>query len=860
MIEAHPDDARAGLAKAALLVSLNGIGEAHPGGSRAPLAWAALLFTLCGVGALVVQTLWLRELRLALGSASAALSATLAALVIGQAAGARLGEAVARRARNPLRAFGLLALLGALAAAATPALLRAATALLDLRYDALLAQPLVLASARFAAALAATAPATLALGALAPALFAATLGGERALGNTGATLYALNALGSAVGAALATFALAERLGLGGALAVGAGTLVTTGLGALALALRAGRIPPSSGAIEPGDDDAPASVPRWLLALAALSGFGTFAAQGLFAQALGRVSNQSTYSQGALLVAALLCIALGALFTASLSRRARPLLALGVALAVSGAAFLVFPAYFIAATGGLTPLVATAPWPAYGVEFAMLALATTAPALLPAACVFPSLLAAAGAFAARDGRSLGVASARLLRWNAAGALAGAVLAPALLIPWLGLWGSLALVGAAYALGALRPLARGAAPRFAIYAAVLCALFALVARPQAQPALRVPPGERVLQIDESAAGLVAVLEGADGRKLQLDNHYFLGGARDRVRQERQGHLPLLLHREPKRVLFLGSATGSTASAALAHEASSITLVELVPGVARAAHVWFRDENRGVHESPRTRVVLDDARSFLRASRERFDVIVGDLFVPWHAGSGSLFSVEHFANARARLAPDGVFCQWLPLYQLTREDFLRIARSFAAVFPAADVFRGDFYGTHPIVALCGSREDAAFDPWRVRSRPELADRWLSHPAGPQALYVGRASADWLGAGAAETDRAPSLELAAARAQSGVMQQPFTGPAWAELAVAIAAAAPDRGEHADVRGGLLLQAASALFAARRNEDAQAAFAAAAELLPPELVRDAPPDPSAAELWHTLSDWKTDS
>jgi spermidine synthase len=832
------------------------VSEAPPSGSRAPLAGAALLFTLCGAGALIAQTLWLRELRLALGSASAALAATLAALVIGQAAGARLGGAVARGAPRPLRAFGALALLAALAAAATPVLLRAATAQLDLHYDALLARPAALGIARFAAALVATAPATLALGALAPALFAATLGGARTLARAGTVLYALNTLGSAFGAALATFALLERLGLDGALATGAAALAVTGAGALALSLRSGIAPPIPSASSGADSGAgPALLPRWLLGISALSGFGTFAAQGLFAQALGRVSNQSAYAQGAVLVAALSCLALGALFTASLSRRTRPLRALGVALAVSGAAFLMSPAYFVAASGGLTPLVSTEPWPAYLFDFATLALAAIAPVLLPAACVFPCLLAAAGAFAARDGRSFGAASARLLFWNAAGALLGAVLAPALLIPRLGLWRALALIGALYVLASLLPLARGVAPRFAAYAAVLGALLALVARPHAQPALRVPPGQRALAIEESAAGLVAVLEGADGRKLQLDNHYLLGGARDRVRQERQGHLPLLMHAAPRRVLFLGSATGSTASAALAHDVESITLVELVPGIERAARAWFRDENRGVHESPRARIVIDDARSFLRASRERFDVIVGDLFVPWHAGSGSLFSREHFANARARLAPGGVFCQWLPLYQLTREELLIIARSFAAVFPAADVFRGDFYGTHPIVALCGSGDDAAFDPWRVRARAELADRWLAHPAGPAALYVGRASAAWLGDGAVETDRAPVLELRAARAQSGLMHEPFTGLAWAEFAVEIAAAAPPGAAQADVRGGLLLQAASALYAARRSADAQAAFAAAAELLPAELVRDAPPDPSVAELWHTLSD-----
>ena len=835
--------------------------EARPGGARVPLALAGLLFALAGVGALIVQTLWLRELRLALGGASAATAATLVALVVGQAGGARLGERIALRAASPLRAFGLLALVAALGALATPYLLGATTALLDTQYDALLARPALLALARGAAALTATLPAALAIGALAPALFAACLGGARSLASAGVALYALNALGGALGAALATFWWVERLGLRGSLALGAALLFAAGSTGLAAARSAGRAPAHDGLpAEAANSERLAAPPLWLLQLAALSGFGSFAAQSLFAQALGRVSNQSAYAFGSVLVVSLACVGLGALFVYSLSRRARAQLTLGVALALTGCALLVFPAYFVGATGGLAVFSVDAPWPAYLRGFAALAFATAGSVLLPAACVFPSLLAVAEEFTGRGARALAAASARLLLWNAGGALLGALVAPFVLVPVFGLWGAIACVGAAYLLGALRLLARAAAPRFAAYAALLGALLFVVARPYAQPALRVPKDERLLQLEESAAGLVAVFEGKGGRKLQLDNHYFLGGARDRVHQERQGHLPLLLHPSPKRVLFLGSATGSSASAALAHAVESITLVEIVPGVARAAREFFRDENHGVYDDPRTRVVIDDARSFLRASPEQFDVIVGDLFVPWQSGSGSLFSVEHFANARTRLAERGVFCQWLPLYQLTQDEFLLIARSFSRVFPAADVFRGDFYGTHPIVAFCGTTQDAAFDPWRdVRLLRGAADRWISGRGGPTALYVGRAAASWQGwpDEPVESDASPLIEFAAARAHSGgAVVAPFVGTAWVAFSRQIARAGiPAPPGTLDASGGLALQSASALFAAGRTEEAGEAFSLAEGLLDAELVRDAPPDPSASELWHTRSD-----
>jgi len=821
---------------------------APSGAGRVPLPLAALLFTLVGIGALIVQTLWLRELRLALGGAAAAVSATLAALVLGQAGGAWLGGRIVARAENSLRAFGALAAAGALCAIAAPQLLRIFGAALDAHYDALLAAPLGLAAARGAGALLATLPAALALGALAPVLYAACLGGARTLGGAGVWLYALNALGSAAGAALASFVLVERAGLHASLLLGAGLTLGCGLFGLAASRWMGRIPPPHWfALERDVDAAPTSaLPRWLLACAAISGFGSFAAQSLFAQALGRVSNQSSYAFGAVLVVTLVCIALGSLFVATLSQRARPRVALGVSLSLSAGALVVFPAYFFAATGGLRILEVAAPWPAYLWAFAGVSFATLAPVLLPAACVFPSVLAVASEHSARDPRSLGAASARLLAWNAAGGLAGAVLAPALLVPALGLWGALAAVGGVYLLGSWRPLASSLGARFAVYAAVLVGLMVVVASPRAQPALRVPKGERVVHVEESAAGLVAVLEGADGRKLQLDNHYFLGGARDRVRQERQGHLPLLLHPAPRRALFLGSATGSTASAALAHGVESITLVEIVPGVARAARDWFHAENAGVYAHASTRVVADDATRFLVATRERFDVIVGDLFVPWQAGSGALFSAEHFANARARLAEGGMFCQWLPLYQLTRHEFSLVARSFTSAFPETRLLRGDFLASFPIAALCGGASGEPLPAPRWRALAGVEDRWIAQERGPALFDIGRVDPALLGEGALERARAPVLEFASARSHGAPR---FVASEW--LAFTARVALSDR---RGVRAGDLLQGASVLLAARRGAEAQSAFAGAAELLPPELVRDAPPDPTSIEIWNGLS------
>src|SRR5690606_8136981 len=131
--------------------------------------------------------------------------------------------------------------------------------------------------------------------------------------------------------------------------------------------------------------------------------------------------------------------------------------------------------------------------------------------------------------------------------------------------------------------------------------------LRASPLALPPTSVAPGERVLAVETTPAGVGAVVERGGERLIRVDGHYAVGRPAERVHHERQGHLPLLLAPGAARVLHVGSATGISAGAALAHPIESLTLVELLPAVARAGATHFGDANRGVYREPRTRVVL-------------------------------------------------------------------------------------------------------------------------------------------------------------------------------------------------------------------------------------------------------------
>ncbi|MCW5559897.1 MAG: hypothetical protein KIT22_18930, partial [Verrucomicrobiae bacterium] len=189
-----------------------------------------------------------------------------------------------------------------------------------------------------------------------------------------------------------------------------------------------------------------------------------------------------------------------------------------------------------------------------------------------------------------------------------------------------------------------------------------------------------------------------------RMVFNNTYTLGGSRAQANQERQAHLPLLLHGGARSVALLGVATGSTlAGAALHPDLARLDAFELSPIAARFARDHFAPFNRRVFEDPRLSLSVEDARSAVLQRPGQYDVVIGDLFLPWRTGEGRLFTREHFGAVRRSLRPDGLFCQWLPLFQLTRAQYEGIARTFLSQFPEAFLLRGDFYPELPIVGLC-------------------------------------------------------------------------------------------------------------------------------------------------------------
>jgi spermidine synthase len=203
-----------------------------------------------------------------------------------------------------------------------------------------------------------------------------------------------------------------------------------------------------------------------------------------------------------------------------------------------------------------------------------------------------------------------------------------------------------------------------------------------------------------------------------RLRIDNRQQEGSSATGYADARQALLPALLHPAPRHALFLGLGTGVTAAAAADDPTLEVDAVELLPEVIKASARFIGPVGAG-SPRPRVRLVAADARRFVRASERRYDLIVSDNFHPARSGSGSLCTVEHFRAVRQRLAPQGLFCQWLPLHQLDLATLRSIVASFIAVYPAASALLATNSLDTPVLGLVGRADSGRFVPSEVRSR---------------------------------------------------------------------------------------------------------------------------------------------
>ncbi|UCF80537.1 MAG: fused MFS/spermidine synthase [Acidobacteriota bacterium] len=153
---------------------------------------------------------------------------------------------------------------------------------------------------------------------------------------------------------------------------------------------------------------------------------------------------------------------------------------------------------------------------------------------------------------------------------------------------------------------------------------------------------------------------------------------------------GQLPVLFARNPRRVAVIGFGSGMTAGTMLRHPSiESLDILEIEEGVMEGSTLYFKFLNGDPVADPRSRLVLEDGRTQMTYTDKVYDIITSEPSNPWIAGVSNLFTADFYKLVSARLAPDGIFCQWLQLYEVSEETFKVVLATLHEVFPHVAIF---------------------------------------------------------------------------------------------------------------------------------------------------------------------------
>ena len=131
-------------------------------------------------------------------------------------------------------------------------------------------------------------------------------------------------------------------------------------------------------------------------------------------------------------------------------------------------------------------------------------------------------------------------------------------------------------------------------------------------------------------------------------------------------------------------------TTSGAILRHtNIFSLQVVEISPEVLQGAHL-FTNFNDNVFANPRFHVTIEDAKSFLKTTTQKFDFIVSEPSNPWMAGVAAVFSLEYYQSCADRLVKGGTMVQWVQNYETSDRTLQTVIKTFSAVFPFVSIWR--------------------------------------------------------------------------------------------------------------------------------------------------------------------------
>lgn len=727
----------------------------------------AIVFILSGATGLAYEVVWTRQLTTFFGSTLYGVATVLTAFMGGLALGSYLLGRQADRVERPLVIYGLLEIGISIAALLFPLALDVMQPIIGKFYVTGGENTFyVFSLVRFVVVFLLLLVPTTLMGATLPVLAKAVTREFAQVGRRIGGLYALNTGGAVLGVFFTGFFLLEALGIFRVTLLAVVIDIIIGVACIVMGQKMFRVSPSVAAPESAmpaagsaGDELSAGMIRLVLATYLVSGFVALAYQVCWTRALifsFDSLKSTTYSFSGMLVVFLLGLTLGSALMQAIVDRQENLLRL-YALIQAG----------IGLSGGLSFFVILANLPTLneiGPDGALIYWAAVTNVMMKTAAAIgiPTLLMGmafpvVARLVVRSMRHLSLDVARVYALNTVGAILGSFCSGFILIPLLGITGTITLLAFVnLSVAAILFLLNGRLDQrtrmiFAIGAGAAAVLVPIRIGFSEHQLQRIQRNETFVHYEEGAMATISVVENNSGDRMIYVDDVGVAGT-DKIMltdQKSLAHVPMmLLGGQATNVLTVGFGSGGASySYTLYPSIENIHAIEIAPEVLRAAPA-LTDSNHGilvtdkvlaaargagasgitgfrhpiseyVHTplpgfksfDPRYRVLVDDARSYLRFNTTKYDVIATDCTDLRYKSNANLYDLQYFELCRESISDRGLVVVWMPLAGLSDRAFRVALRTFQQVFPTMSVWYFTNQPTHYCL-LIGARDRMNID----------------------------------------------------------------------------------------------------------------------------------------------------
>lgn len=693
-----------------------------------------LVFALSGASGLIYQSIWSQYLGLYLGHAAYAQALVLAIFMGGMAVGSWLAARYGGRWARLLRAYALIeGLIGIIGLTFHPLFGGITESAYASVLPALGGGWLVYAYKWLSAALLIL-PQSILLGMTFPMVangLMRRLSPEHS-GRVLSGLYFTNSMGAALGVLAATFILLPRVGLPGTVNGAAWLNLLVMVIALLLShgMESARVSGSAEDDE-GKTQAQQSMAgnRLILLVALLTGASSFVYELVWVRLLSLAFGTTIHAFELMLAAFIAGLALGGWWIRRhIDRLEQPLRAAAWAHLWMGVAALISLALYQFAFDGVAFLLNNLARTAGGYHLFNLGTALLSAALMMPTAFFAGMTLPLLTLALLRQGAGEAAVGRVYASNTLGAIVGVFVAIAILIPITGLKYSMmiaALVDLALVVVLLRqlPVLPGRRVLALMAGVATLALLGPLGFMHWDPAVlasgvfrsgqaRLSDADEILFQQDGRTSSVSVIRNISGEVRiatngKADAGIIMSGNLPPTPDEHTmtllAGLPLLHHRNLKQAAVIGFGSGMTTHVLLTDpDIERVDTLEIEPAMVDGARA-FLPRVKNAYDDPRSHIIIEDAKSYFSGHARRYDAIISEPSNPWISGIGNLFSREFYQFAADHLNDEGVFVQWLQLYEI---DEPLVSSVLHAMLPAFDDFAAYFGGEADLLIVASKK----------------------------------------------------------------------------------------------------------------------------------------------------------